>query len=156
MTPPRLALLIALVLSGCSLVGGGSAEVAIRVTLPPSATGLDAEIAVDGRAVALASLPTTGDIVYYQEPASQSAGSTRFACSLAGNGASATVEQTVLLADDWRYTVACAAQATDPTEGCFGCGAAASADIDAALKLPAGTRLWLFTAGGPKDGSILY
>jgi len=149
-------LALAVLLSGCSLVGGGSAEVGVLVALPAAGTGLDVEVTLDRRAVPLTPLPTTGDVTLFAQPVSAKAGPTPVACTVSGRGAASAVTTTLDVQEDWTYSLRCVAQPTDPTDGCFGCSASTSAALDPALGLPEGDRLWLYWTGSPEGTDVLY
>ncbi|WP_420457019.1 hypothetical protein [Rubrivirga sp.] len=150
----RLALLLAVLLSGCSLFGGDPAEIGFGVETPAPLT---AEIRLRGRPVPLRDdQPTTSGTLLYAEPAETAAGPATVACTVSSGTASTTGTLDLDLEAGWRYHVFCAASATDPADLCFGCRGSTSVALDPAFGLPADHRLWLVWGGDSVDNPVLY
>jgi hypothetical protein len=56
----------------------------------------------------------------------------------------------------WDWSLFISRRAADPTFGCFGCSPAIRFPVDPSMARQPGDALWVYWAGGPSDGSIVY
>lgn len=145
-----------LALAGCSLFDD-PAEVNFAVWLSPEAASLDVEAALDGRAVALEPLATTGSgPVASSGPVETRARRTTLSCSVSNGTASARATVTLDLEAGFRYPVRCAVDTEDPAGRCFGCAGSERAALDPALGLDDDLSLYLVWSAEDPDNPVLY
>ena len=158
----RPTLLLALVLSSCSLFGGGGAEVEATYLFPSAevSDGLDfgVSVGVDGRTRTLdrADFRPVGDRQFNATPLTVGDGPSRVTCSVARGGAESAVSVDIDLEGDWDYGVYCVVSERDPTDGCFGCRGSATAPLDPALGFDPSLQLGLAWGGDPRGSGIVY
>ena len=158
----RLTLLLPLVLTSCSLLGGGPAEVE-TVYLFPSAeasASLDFGVSVDAggrtRTLGRADFRAVGDRQFNAAPLAVGDGPARVTCSVARGGAESAVSVDIDLEGDWDYGVSCTVSEFAPDAGCFGCRGSATAPLDPALGFDPSLQLGLAWGGDPRGSGIVY
>lgn len=153
---------LAVVLSSCSLFGGGAAEVEVRYAFEPpaSAEGLSFSATVDAggttRTLERGDFEPVGDWQFGAAPLAVAASPARVTCAVGRGGAESTVSVEIALHDDWEYDVYCTVSLRDPAWGCFGCRGSAVIALDPALGLDPSLRLGVAWGGEHRDSGIVY